>query len=149
MSGFTPAQRNDLTSLFNIAYGQFHYQTDKAQFGVEEYWELITANSPQVRGRVKLTGDCEAFAMLCMQKLMARNFAARLVVCRTERGDGHCICEVVSDDSQEAAYFDNRRTHVSSRKDLKGYTFVAVSPYNPTPGDRRPWKMVAAEDRTS
>lgn len=147
MAGFTPAQFNKLSSLFLTAFGQFTYETDRSKYGVEEYWEQITRTSPEVRTRMPLKGDCEAFAMLCMQKLINAGFNARLVVCRTERGEGHCICEVVSSDSQEAVYFDNRRTRVSQRRDLTGYTFLAVSPYNPVPGETRPWHAIIAQDR--
>lgn len=119
----------------------FQYKSDMSQHGVLEFWADDEALQSAIKG-LTFSGDCEEFARTCMLKARERTqLKARLVVCITEKGEGHCVCEVSSLDEKEAYILDNRFQQLM-RYDKTGYKLIAVSPWNPEPGDKRRWAMV-------
>ncbi len=143
MAGFERGQFSELSNLHRDLREKFNYITDQEKHGLLEKWEdSSTLKNIGRTGITKFTGDCEEFALVSMDKARAKGLNVRLVVCRVETGEGHAICEVASTDYTEAYYFDNRQHKVCMLSELKGYTFVAVSPWNPQPGDERPWYKV-------
>lgn len=143
MSGFERGDYGRLSDLHRQIFERFTYISDEDKHGLVEKWE--DASTLKNIGRVgikKFTGDCEEFALVSMDHAQRLGFNARLVVCYTEGGEGHALCEVSSPDYSEAYYFDNRQHKLAVRKDLRGYRFVAVSPWNPEPADERPWLKV-------
>ena len=142
MDGFLILQYDAIRRILEKAHENFFYVTDEKKWKVAEYWEGEKLLQAAIEGNVRFRGDCEDFAVVCMGKLRAKNLKARLVICKTETGEGHCICEVASDDMKEAYFLDNRYKTLQTRRQLKGYTFHSTSPWNPQPGDRRPWKRV-------
>lgn len=118
---------------------RFQYVTDKSKWGLLEYWEPDQVLFPI---GAKFTGDCEEFARVCMHDSMEAGFTARLIVCLTELGEGHCICEVMDSQAQSSVFLDNRQTRPASKNDLAKYMFYSASPWNPKPGDARPWKLI-------
>ncbi|MDH2154042.1 transglutaminase-like cysteine peptidase [Stenotrophomonas sp. GD03657] len=120
----------------------FKYKTDQQKHGVLEFWENDEVLQSALKG-LTLVGDCEEFARTCMMKARERiELKARLIVCLTELGEGHCICEVSSLDEKESYILDNRQQQLMTYDKLK-YTFVAASPWNPEPGDKRSWIRLA------
>lgn len=144
MSGFSSTEESRLKAIFKEVMDQFTYQTDLEQWHVEEYWEDDAILRHAIKGHAKFKSDCEGFAMVCLHKVNDADFNARLVLCTDEFKEGHCICEVSSKDGQEAYYFDNRRVGPATRQSLIDYVFYAVSPWNPQPGETRPWEAVVA-----
>lgn len=141
-TGFSEQAHETLRHIQITTLEQFTYETDKAQWGLNEYWEDDQWLLPAVIHNAPLKADCEAFAMVCMRKAMAAGFKARLIVCLTETKEGHAICEVSSNDNAEAYYFDNRRRGLAARQALVGYYFYSASPWNPVPKDSRPWNLI-------
>ena len=143
MAGFDRGDYALLTDMYRQIRERFTYITDEEKHGEVEHWEdSSTLKNIARTGVTRFTGDCEEFALVSMDKVRAMGFNARLAVCRVETGEGHLICEVGSRDFTEVFYFDNRQIKVATLKDLKGYKFAAVSPWNPKPADERPWFKV-------
>ncbi len=143
MSGFKRGDYGQLSELHRQIFEKFSYMTDTEKHGLVERWEDSTTLKNIGRtGITRFTGDCEEFALVSLDHAIRQGYNARLVVCYTEQNEGHAICEVASPDYAEAYYLDNRSHKLAVRKDLKGYRFVAVSPWNPEPGDQRPWMKV-------
>ncbi len=145
--GFSIMRYDILRTIHAQTFKDFTYQFDKDKWKVPEFWEGEQILRPAIEEGKGFTGDCEDFAMVCLQKAMKAGFKARLVFCKVETGEGHCICEVASEDNKEAFYFDNRFRHLAEISHLKGYEFYSVSPWNPQPGEKRPWELVAPQSR--
>lgn len=143
MSGFPKNALARLEKIKTELKRQHNYITDGKKWRMVDYWESDNVLAPMVNGSKRLNSDCEEYAIVAMRKANSDGFHARLVACQDETGEGHCICEVSSDDGTEAYYFDNRRTRVVGIDGLKGYRFYSVSPWNPAPRESRPWQLVA------
>ena len=88
-------------------------------------------------------GDCEEFARAAMLETRNRpSLKARLVACIVETGEGHCVCEISNADGSDAFILDNRQHQLVQYNTLPHYTFVCASPWNPQPGESRPWLML-------
>jgi predicted transglutaminase-like cysteine proteinase len=76
-----------------------------------------------------LLGDCDDFAVECLDRLLnlgtPRN-ALRLAVCRTETGQLHLVLLAHTDDGEHA--LDNRQSYVQSKADLP-YRWLWTEPY--------------------
>lgn len=118
---------------------RFIYKTDAEQYQKHEYWIDERVLQAYVGTKLVFTGDCEEFARVCMFEAMAAGYRARLVICKLENGEGHCLCEVADPLREQAWYMDNRRTKLVDVKGLAGYQFYAASPWNPMASDARPW----------
>lgn len=135
--GFTDKQTSDLQAMARRVHANFKYEYDSKRFGLTEYWE-DQSNIP-MPVRSQFLGDCEQFAMISVMEANRLGIAARLVICLTETGEGHCIAEICSADGKAAYYLDNRKRGLAVRSDLKGYSFYSASPWNPKRGETRPW----------
>jgi predicted transglutaminase-like cysteine proteinase len=142
MSGFPKGALVKLEKIKAELTRQHNYITDGKKFKMVDYWESDAVLAPMVDGQRDLNTDCEEYAIVAMRKAHIDGFHARLVVCLDETGEGHCICEVSSDDGTEAYYFDNRKQRVVTQAGLKGYQFYSVSPWDPQPRETRPWQRV-------
>lgn len=137
--GFTNEDYNNLVKIQRTLFDRFEYRTDEEKWKRTEYWEDEQSIQDQFPGIRRFTGDCEEYARTAMRAAQSAGLTARLVVCWTEEGEGHCICEV-TDPRRRASYFlDNRQRQVARLQDLKGYRFHSAGPWNPEPGDVRPW----------
>lgn len=143
MAGFPPDAIAKLQKIKSEMTRQHNYITDGKKWHMNEYWESDSVLAPMVNGSRRLNTDCEEYAIVSMRKAHQAGFNARLVICQVETGEGHCICEVSSNDGTQAYYFDNRRPNVVPISGLKGYRFYSVSPWNPQPGETRPWQLVS------
>jgi len=143
MTGFTEEQIQVLKSLKVDLDKRFTYRLDKDQYGVSEYWEDHSYLKDVIENNAPLIADCEGYAMAIMMMAIRAGFDARLVFCKTEMGEGHCICEVSCKDRTQAYYFDNRIYKIVMLSQLYGYEFLRVSPWNPVQGDQRPWHTVS------
>lgn len=146
MSGFDRGDYGRLADLHRDILEKFTYMSDQEKFGMVEHWQdEVTLKNIGRTGVTKFTGDCEEFARVSVDKARAAGYNARLVVCYVETGEGHALCEVASKDFAEAYFFDNRQHKIVVAEELiaKRYKFVAVSPWNPVPGDDRPWMRTA------
>ncbi|QVD49196.1 hypothetical protein LUCX_126 [Xanthomonas phage vB_XciM_LucasX] len=142
--GFARGAYGQLSDLHRQIREKFTYITDQQKHGMVERWEdSSTLLNIGRSGVTRFTGDCEEFALVAADGARRYGYNVRLVVCYVETGEGHCLCEVASEDFTEAFYLDNRQIKLSTRDDLKKYKFVAVSPWNPEPRDERPWMKVA------
>lgn len=105
----------------------FHYVEDEIQFGKIEHWQV-----PPDADRVD--GDCDEFALACRHMLDEVGVKTRLVLCRTELGEGHLVCAAGN------FILDNRERKVRTKQymERRGYRWLAVS------GARRgdPWHRV-------
>lgn len=143
MAGFERGDYAELSALHRDIYEKFTYISDKEKWAMLERWEdSSTLRNIGRSGVAKFEGDCEEFALVSLDNLRRKGYNARLVVCLVETGQGHAICEVASQDYEQAYYFDNRHVGIRTRAELKGYRFLSVSPWNPEPGDTRPWLRV-------
>lgn len=138
--GFTDEQRSALQAVARHLLANFKYEKDSDRFGLEDYWEDQSDRPLPLRG--PLVGDCEQFAMMAQREANRLGLPARLIACWTETKDGHCITEVSSKDGKEAYYFDNRKRGLVTRTGLLGYRFYSASPWNPKPGETRPWVLL-------
>lgn len=140
MSGFERGDFGVLSDLHRQIMEKFNYLTDREKHGLVERWEdSSTLKNIGRTGITRFTGDCEEFALVSMDKARQHGFNARMVLCLVETGEGHAICEVASRDYREAYFFDNRQHKLATAEQLKKYKFIAVSPWNPEPDDKRPW----------
>lgn len=119
-------------------FSQFVYRTDKESHGLVEFWKRDEDLASAIEGK-RFYGDCEEFARACMLRLMERGYKARLVYCLTELGDGHCVCEVASQNNREAYILDNRYPQLMTHAKLKGYKFISASQWRPIPGGKANW----------
>lgn len=145
MSGFERGDYGVLSDLHRQIMEKFTYMTDQEKYGMVEMWgDSTTLKNIGRSGVTKFTGDCEEFALVSAAKAQEHGYHARIVVCYVETGEGHAICEIASKDYAEAYFFDNRQHKVVVAEELlnKKYRFIAVSPWNPTPHDDRPWLKV-------
>lgn len=141
-SGFTSEDLDKLKRIQSDTLRQFTYASDMETHGVAEYWPSFKDIGSAALHNAPFKEDCDGFAIVCMDKAALAGFPVRLVVCLDELGEGHCICEVSSRDKTQAYYFDNRRHAPVTAGGEVGYKFLAVSPYNPQPGEQRPWELV-------
>lgn len=142
MPGFSNAHRDALRSVHRRLLSRFKYVPDPVKWGRPEFWEDASTLRPIDVDGIDFTGDCEEYARAAMHSVRRMGYNARLVVCRTEKGEGHLICEALSSDNVESWFFDNRQRDLVNRIHLRGYTFLSVSPLNPCAGDTRPWRKV-------
>lgn len=96
-----------LQSILNKAHAGHRYIEDQDQYGVEEYWTI------------DLRGDCEDFALWCRQELKKIGIESNLILCKTENGEGHLVCDV------EGWILDNRHYHVMPKNRLE-YTWLKL-----------------------
>ena len=139
--GFPISQYDYIKHWHEQLFSRFEYVSDQTQFQIPEFW-IDEAQLQQQLVTRTIRGDCEEFARACMAKYRQIGLKTRLVLCTTETGEGHCVCEVASADGTEAYIADNRRKSITTSDKLQGYTFIAVSPWNPEPGETRPWALV-------
>lgn len=111
-----------LKEIHREIFDNFIYQTDIAQYKVEEKWVMLPEHYKPVN---KVIGDCEDFA-LAIRKVCRDNGIqdTRLVACLTEDGEGHLVLE------WHGWIADNRQKQIVKRDDLD-YTWNAISGYNP------------------
>ena len=87
--------------------------TDRALYGVDEYWTLPTT-----------AGDCEDYVLLKRQMLMQRGMAAsllRITVVHDENGEGHAVLTVPT--AEGDLVLDNRRDAILHWWQT-GYSFI-------------------------
>lgn len=121
---------------------KFKYITDKQQHGLVEYWEGDVELNTMLRG-MSFHGDCEEFARAAMLETRKRpSLRARLIACIVETGEGHCVCEISNLEGSDSFILDNRQHQLMQYNGLPKYTFVCASPWNPQPGDDRPWLLL-------
>ncbi|WP_203466403.1 transglutaminase domain-containing protein [Dechloromonas sp. TW-R-39-2] len=122
--------------LFHAAKHQFYYQADLKAFGKVEYWIGPAEIREQLATQGVVVGDCDDFASLCVMHARAQGLPARFVLCLTEAGESHLVCEI------EGWVLDNRQSEVERQDDLD-YSWLAVSDYV-AGGD---WRIVVKEDK--
>lgn len=147
MVGFSDADFETLDALQKDTLKSFTYSLEPKQEGmklyqVADYWQTDTVLKGSVLFNKPFKGSCDSFAAVCLRKAELAGFTGRLVVCLDELKEGHCIAEIVSKDGTQAYYFDNRRTGIAAQQGLIGYYFLGASPWNPQPGDTRPWVLI-------
>lgn len=122
-----------LDKVHKLVFNNFKYKTDLEKEGVLEKWapptkDLLDSYIEAFKSGItptKLIGDCEDFAML--SRAIVRQVLPmaddRLVVCRDETGEGHCVLSV------SGWIIDNRYREVKSNTELtkRGYEWVALS----------------------
>lgn len=140
---------DDITKLNAIHHKvmrEFHYQTDQQKFKLEDFWE----GDAKTPGQPKLLRgffDCEEGAIQFMLHAMKAGYDARLVQMVFQMKTGHLVCEVAPTTRDDARFIDiNYRTVVTRSHYSKGWVFARVSPWNPTPGEKRAWTWVNKEE---
>lgn len=96
-----------LQGVLDLAHRGHRYVTDEVKHGVIEHWGI------------ELVGDCDSFALWCRQELLNHDIESDLILCLTEREEGHLVCSV------DGWILDNRRTWVTRRDDLP-YTWISL-----------------------
>lgn len=123
--------KEQLSDIHGKVFESFRYTTDKKQYGQNEKWSI----PPEFSEGMIFRGDCDDFAMMCRSLCREAGLEnSRLVVCYTETGEGHLVCEV------EGYILDNRYRGLETKDSLtsEGYKWVAISGYNP--GDQ--WRGI-------
>lgn len=109
--------RETLEEKHRLLYDKFVWGSDQDVFHKVDHWAFPV----EVNG--VLMGDCDDFALRINTQMKAAGFKPRLVLCYTELGGAHLVCEC------EGWVADNRRTHVISAKQLQneGYRYIAFN----------------------
>lgn len=115
------ALRDALDKIHSDVMQGFTYKSDQEQYGLKEHW--VQPEDPY-----NVTGDCEDFALACRDLCKQSAIASRLVYCKTETGEGHCVLEC------HGYIVDNRQKRVYIADDVN-YEWNAMSGYEA--GD--PW----------
>lgn len=116
--------KSTLSRIHRKVIKVFEYTTDKEQYGISEKWSV----PPEYSTGMTFKGDCDDFAMMCRKLCREHGIDnSRLVVCRTETGEGHLVLEVTG------YILDNRSLQLETKDSLtdKGYTWLAISGVNP------------------
>ena len=95
---------------------------------IGEHWETDAELIADLDTKGFVSGDCDAFAKLCWLALRKLHIPSRLVVCNTETGEGHLVCE------SEGWVMDNRYMTVVTRQELEeriGYRWQSMSGFLP------------------
>lgn len=117
---------DDYDTIKNVhawALKHFEYRTDDKYRGVEEYWSSPQEIKESLVDHKVLIDDCDGFALLCREILDQVNIPNRLVLCQTETGEGHLVCET------NGWILDNRQSEVVNFTKL-GYTWHYISGYH-------------------
>lgn len=131
------SEYDSLNSVHKLVFKNFSYVTDKEKHGVLERW---INPEPSYDGTQHLSGDCEDFALHVRKLLFDRVIPSRIVICKTETNELHCVISVTL---HSGTYiFDNRFTDVKTRFELEqlGYTWIKASDYTRTNCD---WFTIA------
>ena len=116
--------KETLSDIHRKVFDVFQYTTDRKQYGLEEKWSV----PPEYKRGMTFKGDCDDFALMCRKLCRDAGIeSSRLVVCMTEQDEGHLVLEV------EGYVLDNRSRTLETKDSLTdtGYTWVAISGYNP------------------
>jgi len=113
-----------IADVFHNVKRRFKYISDQAQYGKSEKWVM-----PEGFGKIK--GDCEDFALACRGLCRSHGIESRLVLCKTETNEMHCVLEA------NGFILDNRMNEVKRIDDLP-YTWLAMSGYEK--GDE--WRVI-------
>jgi predicted transglutaminase-like cysteine proteinase len=100
----TPEQFKTAEKIFNDVKGMFIYESDEKQFGMEDIWPTTAQLDEELKAG-QIIGDCDDFASACHLLLSRAGIPSRLVICLTEDGGGHMVCEAggwILDNRQDA-----------------------------------------------
>jgi predicted transglutaminase-like cysteine proteinase len=114
---------------------RFIYTRDLERWGTSDHWETPADLIEDLAFRGgKVSGDCDAFAMLCRVALDRMGHPNRLIYCLDETGGGHLVCEC------GGYVLDNRHPRVVTRSELEriGYRWISMSGF--AAGD--PWTEI-------
>lgn len=127
-----------LNAIHNLVFKNFRYVTDSDNYGILERW---VNPDPSYDGTQSISGDCEDFALHVRKLLFDRVIPSRIVVCKTENKELHCVIAVTL--VSGAYIFDNRFAVVKTRLELEqlGYTWIKASDYTRTNCD---WFTIAS-----
>lgn len=119
---------NKILDIFRLVKSNFTYVSDEKQHGLRECW---VQPDESYDGSQPVVGDCEDFALACRSLLLKAEIRSRLVVCKTETGELHCV--VAAEESNGVIYIlDNRNTYPVSKAFMdERYETLKVSDYNP------------------
>lgn len=122
-----------LDEVHTWAWQHFRYVPDTERWKndpflwIGEHWETREEINKDLATQGYVSGDCDAFAMMCWMELRKNNIKSRLVFCKVN-GEGHLVVE------HEGWILDNRFGGVMSNTFLEkheGYKFLAKSGYEP------------------
>lgn len=114
--------------IFNLVKSNFTYVSDEKQYELRECW---VQPDESYDGSQPVVGDCEDFALACRSLLLKAGIKSRLVVCKTETGELHCVV-AAEDSSGEIHIMDNRNRYTVSKEFMdERYETLKVSDYNP------------------
>lgn len=126
----TPDQLKTAAEVHRQVLRVFTYQLDAETFNEVEHWADTTYIIEALRvGR--LVGDCDDFALACRLLLWGYGIENRLVLCQTEQGEHHLVCEA------GGYVLDNRQERIVRLDELR-YQWLKLSGYRQ--GD--PWTTV-------
>ena len=127
------AEVSELRALHAAALQQFRYVSDLLAFGSDEHWMAPDEIRRQLAGNGFVLGDCDDFASLCVMLARQQGIPARFVMCLTELGEAHLVCEV------DGWVLDNRFPDVVRRDDIN-YTWLTISGFSAG----EPWRLIEA-----
>lgn len=120
----TPTQFKTVENTFSDVQKMFIYESDEEQFGVRDVWPTVAQLDEELKNG-KIVGDCDDFASACNLLLGRAGIPSRLVICITEDGGGHMVCET------GGWVLDNRQDSVVLMDDLP-YVWIAATSYDNT-----------------
>lgn len=114
--------------IFQLVKSNFTYVSDQQQHGLREAW---IQPDESYDGTQPIKGDCEDFALACRSLLLKAGIKSRLIVCKTESGELHCV--VGAEDALNVIHIlDNRNTYTVSKAFMdERYETIKVSDYEP------------------
>lgn len=116
------------------ALRHFVWVDDRFTYGQADHWPTYLDIETALGNQGEVHDDCDGFTVMCRHALKRLGIRSRLVLCYTEAGEYHAVCEA------DGSVLDNRQATVCSTQDLEiiGYRWDRMSGYEP--GD--PWTRV-------
>ena len=118
----TPEQFKTVEKVFADVTSIFVYESDMKQFGLEDAWPSTQQLDEELK-KGQIVGDCDDFASACQLLLSRAGIPSRLIICLTEDGGGHMVCEA------GGWVLDNRQDKVMPMNDLP-YVWIAATGYD-------------------
>lgn len=115
-AALTEALLSSLKRVNTAVNREIREVSDNKQYGVEDYWTLPTSGA----------GDCEDFALLKRQRLVALGVPSSVLlvtVVRDRRGEGHAVLTVVTD---KGNYVLDNKTNTIKPWSQTGYKFYSM-----------------------
>lgn len=127
----TDVEYTKVKHTFDYVHSIFKHSSDPVFFEQHEYWEDPKFIVQQLETG-EVFGNAKIFALVCRYILSKAKVPNRIVMCLTENGETHLVCEA------EGWILDNRQTRLRTWGALP-YKWIKISGYQLG----EPWHEIA------